>query len=397
MELPPFAPFPPVGVRKDIIPDEWELCLDAWLLLAQRYLLLPAEVFSSKVLKDASVSKFLTSYVESNAQNITSENRESKSSHLRRTCFLLIHRILVELKHKPTALLESQFLFDLSIVYSESSSLKSLLHTLWQTEPKNLSERFQRHKTSLIRMIEEATGKDEHSELEKPLARTAALLKACPAYGQFLMLGSDFVDALTALYASVSSSLQRRLVVVNYRCFLSLLDPSNPKYSMLLDHLYALDSSSRQDSLLAATCSNTPFVRRLQRRIAGPEAIRAEKLIQHLSAYEGKSTLPLRRRRRAQPKADKGKERQQDEYGHGAMDGNLHVHKMSLVTQIQDLFPDLGSGFVMKLLDEYEDNTEQVTAHLLDDSLPPYLKKLDRNEEMYESHALLCKTQREKR
>jgi activating signal cointegrator complex subunit 2 len=54
---------------------------------------------------------------------------------------------------------------------------------------------------------------------------------------------------------------------------------------------------------------------------------------------------------------------------------------MSLVTQVQDLFPDLGSGFVMKLLDEYQDDVEQVTAHLLDDSLPPHLADLDRSEQ----------------
>jgi len=56
---------------------------------------------------------------------------------------------------------------------------------------------------------------------------------------------------------------------------------------------------------------------------------------------------------------------------------------MSFITQVQDLFPDLGSGFVVKLLDEYNDDVEQVTAHLLDDSLPPHLKAADRSEQMY--------------
>ncbi|KAI7526160.1 hypothetical protein KC331_g17121, partial [Hortaea werneckii] len=64
------------------------------------------------------------------------------------------------------------------------------------------------------------------------------------------------------------------------------------------------------------------------------------------------------------------------------VDGELHVHRMSLVTQIQDLFPDLGSGFVLRLLDEYGDDVEQVTAHLLDDSLAPHLRNLDRSEEV---------------
>ncbi|KAL8937431.1 MAG: hypothetical protein Q9216_004419 [Gyalolechia sp. 2 TL-2023] len=240
----------------------------------------------------------------------------------------------------------------------------------------------QKHKSSLIRTLEDTRQIDEQPEPETTLTRTAALLRACPAYGQFLMLGSDFIDAVTTLYTTISLPLKQRLIVIMYRCFLSLLDPVTPKYSMLLDHLYGLHPSLNQDSLLSALCSSTPFVRKLQGRIAGPEAIRAEKLIQQLSAFEGRGTLPPKRRRPARTKADKGKGKQNDEYGHGAFDGNLHVHKMSLVTQIQDLFPDLGSGFLIKLLDEYGNDAEQVIAHLLDDSLPPHLKSLDQSENL---------------
>lgn len=56
---------------------------------------------------------------------------------------------------------------------------------------------------------------------------------------------------------------------------------------------------------------------------------------------------------------------------------------MSIVTQIQDLFPDLGAGFIVKCLDEYNDDIEQVTAHLLEDSLPAHLAAADRSEKLY--------------
>ena len=55
---------------------------------------------------------------------------------------------------------------------------------------------------------------------------------------------------------------------------------------------------------------------------------------------------------------------------------------MSVITQVQDLFPDLGAGFVVKLLDEYNDNAEKVIAHLLEDSLPPHLTEADRSEQL---------------
>jgi hypothetical protein len=58
----------------------------------------------------------------------------------------------------------------------------------------------------------------------------------------------------------------------------------------------------------------------------------------------------------------------------------VHIHRMSLISQVQDLFPDLGSGFVLKLLDEYNDDVEQVISHLLEDSLPAHLEKADRDE-----------------
>lgn len=380
MDFPPFAPFPPTSVRKDVMPDEWELCLDAWILLAEGYLLLPLDSFSSKIAKDPSVSRFLSSYVESSTQPPNSINSDTKSTHLKRKCFLLIHRCLSELKQKPPPMLEWPFLSGLGILYPESPSLKPLLQDLWRAN--DLSKKWQEHKYSFIRSLEDASKKDEHLGLETKFMRTAALLRVCPAYGQFLLLGSDFIDAMSALYVTILSSVKQKLVVITYRCFLSLLDPLNPKYSMLLDHLYGLYSSQGPNPLLSALCSSTPFVRRLRGRIAGPEAIRAEKLIQQLSTYEGLETLPPRRKKLAQSKVSKGKGKQKDEYGHGAFDGHLHVHKMSLVTQIQDLFPNLGSGFVVKLLDEYGEDPEQVIAHLLDDSLPSHLQSLDQSQDL---------------
>ncbi|KAM0532544.1 hypothetical protein ACHAQF_006814 [Verticillium nonalfalfae] len=53
---------------------------------------------------------------------------------------------------------------------------------------------------------------------------------------------------------------------------------------------------------------------------------------------------------------------------------------MSQIAVIQDLFPDLGSGFVAKLLDEFGEDPEAVIAKLLEDDLPPELAAADRAE-----------------
>ncbi|KAL8788434.1 MAG: hypothetical protein Q9213_001657 [Squamulea squamosa] len=381
MNLPPFAPFPPANLKKEIVPAEWELCLDAWILLAQGHLLLSPDAFSLKTSEDPSVVTFLSSFVEANVRHPSTRDLDSKSKTLKHLCYLLVHRCLSELKQKPPSLLTWEFLSDFSLVYTRSPSLGPLLQSVWYSE--DFDKKFQKHRSSLARSLEDAATKNKSPEVEPILDRTAALLRSCAGYGQFLVLGSDFIDALSALYEKSAAQTRRKLVIIIYRCFLALMDPSNPKCSVLLDHLYGLKSSKKSNSLLSALCSSTPFVPKLRRTITGPEGARGEKLIQELSLFEGTPTLSSKRRKPAQSKVNKGKGIQRDEFGHGSLDGGVHVHRMSLVTQMQELFPDLGSGFVTRLLDEYNDDTEQVTAHLLDDSLPPHLKSIDHSEAMY--------------
>ncbi|KAL8668238.1 MAG: hypothetical protein Q9202_000216 [Teloschistes flavicans] len=380
MELPAFAPYPPPNLRKDIVPEEWESCLHAWLLLAQGHLLLSSAAFSTKVSRDQSLIEFLCSYVDSEAGQPDHSNAQSETNNrLKQLCYLLIHRCLSELKKKPPPLLEWQFLSSLAILYCRRSTLQILLQDLWRKG--DLDKTFQIHKATLIKLLEDAAKEPVHPDLHVTLTRVASLLRICPGYGESLMLGSDFIDALSTLYGHVFAPWKAKLAVITYRCFLALMNPLIPRVSILLDHLYALNSS-KQNPLLAAVCSATPLVRKLREKISGPDAVRAERIIQQLSAFEGSNTLPPRPKKLQWQRASKGKGKEKDEYGHGAFDGGLHVHRMSLVTQIQDLFPDLGSAFIVKLLDEYENDTEQVTAHLLDESLPPHLKSLDRSENL---------------
>ncbi|KAL8760423.1 MAG: hypothetical protein Q9199_000047 [Rusavskia elegans] len=377
MNLPPFAPYP-TTLRKENVPEEWESCIDAWILLAQGHLLLPRDAFSLKLSKDPSVVEFLLSFVGAHARHLNINAIDSKSKLLRQTCYRLVHRCLSEIKQKPPLLITWHFLSDLSIVYAKSPSLSALLQAVWQSE--DLNKKLQKHSSSLIRSLEDAATHQGAPEWGITLDRTASLLRSCTGYGQFLGLGSDFIDAVLVLYEKSDLLTRKKLVLLIYRCFSALMDSSAPKFSTLLDHLYGFKSSNKGEPLLSALCSSTPFVRKLRSQMTGPEASRGEKLVQELSLLEGTSALTLKRRKPAKSRVDKGKGIQRDEFGHGALHGGVHVHKMSLVTQIQDLFPDIGSGFVIRLLDEYEDDTEQVTAHLLDDSLPPHLKSMDRSE-----------------
>nr|XP_033810966.1 activating signal cointegrator 1 complex subunit 2 isoform X2 [Geotrypetes seraphini] len=51
----------------------------------------------------------------------------------------------------------------------------------------------------------------------------------------------------------------------------------------------------------------------------------------------------------------------------------------SLITQVKDLLPDLGEGFILACLEEYSYSVEQVINNLLENRLAPSLQKLDRS------------------
>ncbi|CAO3691459.1 unnamed protein product [Umbelopsis ramanniana] len=55
-----------------------------------------------------------------------------------------------------------------------------------------------------------------------------------------------------------------------------------------------------------------------------------------------------------------------------------YIKMTTLISQITDLFPDLGAGFVEACLEHYGGNVEQVTNQLLEDNLPPNLATMDR-------------------
>ncbi|CAG8438536.1 13274_t:CDS:2 [Dentiscutata heterogama] len=55
------------------------------------------------------------------------------------------------------------------------------------------------------------------------------------------------------------------------------------------------------------------------------------------------------------------------------------VQRISLISQVQDLFPDLGEGFIEECLIAFDNNIETVINRLLEDSLPDHLKELDRS------------------
>lgn len=381
MSLPHFASFPDAQVRKTIPPQDWQIYLDSWVSLTDLYLQLGDQRFLTSIADNDDLTTFILTFFHEHAQ----DTHPSPQVHaLRKRCFYLLHRLLTRVD-TPKALLAWTALADFCHVYPRSERFRALLHEAWSRNASVIERSLQLAKTSLTHNLESK----RPEEAENTLNRIAPLLKVSLDASTYMLTGSDFLDALYFAYPNVTSSIQKKLTTVAYLGLTALLEGLRPKYSLLSDHLYGLKSNEEQEqkkapgkkTLVADLITNTPLLERIRDRSAAPEATRVKNTAASLSAF--RQSEVARPKRLIRRKVDKGKTKAaNDDFGHGVFTGQVHVHRMSMITQIQDLFPDLGAGFIVKLLDEYNENIEQVTAHLLEDSLPPRLANANRSEQL---------------
>jgi activating signal cointegrator complex subunit 2 len=381
MSLPHFAPFPDLNVRRNILPPEWQLYLDSWTSLSELYLRLDDKQFSFAISENDTLTSFLLSFFHELAND---DSITPKVQSLRKQCFFLLHRLFSK-DDVPGSLLSWPALSDFCHAFPKSEQFRVLLQKLWARKGGVVEKSLQTAKTSLIRNLESK----RPEEAENTLNRIAPLLRVSPDASIYMLTGSDFLDALYAAYPNVSPSMKKKLVTVAYLGLTAVLEGPKPNYSLLSDHLYGLKSNEEQEqkkepgkkTLVADLVTNTPLLEKIRDKATAPEAARVKNTAASLSAFRQSSVA--RPKRLVRRKVDKGKNKIEDtDFGHGAFTGEVHVHRMSMVTQIQDLFPDLGGGFIVKLLDEYNDDIEQVTAHLLEDSLPAHLANADRGEQL---------------
>jgi activating signal cointegrator complex subunit 2 len=362
--LPPFAPFPPLSFRRELVQEEWEACLNSWDTLAQAHLRLPLMDFA-KAAEDEKTGLVL--FLESYFDEATIPSTSAQSS-LRKEAFLLSHRAL-SLASPPPAMLKQAFLVNLCRTFPKSHELQKLLSSLWKRKGSVIENDLQRSKEIMIKELD--SGKVEF--VEANMRGLAPLLYCSPNAATFFMVGSDLLDSINAVYPKTIPAIQRGLKMFTYLGLVSLTAGERPNLSLLSDHLYSLKSATNgQHSLLSDLASTTPLLEKIRSSSTDDTAGKARKIEQLLTDSSQSNAKPKRPIRR---KIDKGKERITE----ASANGVVHIHRMSLITQIQDLFPDLGSGFITKLLDEYNESVESVIVHLLEDSLPAHLQNLDRS------------------
>ncbi len=371
------------------MPEEWDACLDAWISLAEAHNSLKTTDFERLSAKDESLATFLLSYTAEAAlsPDIESFGAPLRWKKLRRLGFLLSSRLL-NLKSPPEALISWEYLSDFCKVYGKVRSTKPIT-SVWEKTHAALEKSLASLKAYLIEQLELGV-KGQLKELELRLKRLNHILHSSPDIANFFMNGTDFLDGLVSCYKVMHPPLRKAIITTTYLSLIGLTGGRSPRFSLLTDQLYALKAAAdahkagpmnERESLVAELVTVTPILKQVQQRIesSGTSSRRAKSVITSLEAF--RKAGGGRPKRLVKRRIDKGKGVAQDydEYGHGT-DGQIHIHRMSLITQVQDLFPDLGSGFVMKLLDEYDEDAEKVISHLLDGSLPAHLQNADHAE-----------------
>ncbi|TVY35652.1 Activating signal cointegrator 1 complex subunit [Lachnellula occidentalis] len=388
--LPPLAPFPQAAWRNHLVPAEWEACLDAWISISSAHLSLSASDFLRISLKDESLPVFLTSYAAETAKSHVDppSTAISKTQQLRKHCFLLSYR-LFDVDAVPGPLLHWEFLADLSKIYGQRHGSK-ITSSAWKRSSSSIENSLGLIKAFLTRDLE-AGMKGDLSRAESTLKRLNHLLHASHEAATFLVAGSDFMDALISCYKLMNPPLRKAIISTTYLCLIGLTEGEKPKFSSLVDQLYSLKTAAdthkagptnANDSLVAELVTATPILKQVQERIdsSGSGSSRAKSVLTALEGFK-KPGGTQRSVRILKRKLNSGKRVAKADDNSGQR-SHVHVHRMSLVSQVQDLFPELGSGFVVKLLDAYNDNVEQVISHLLENSLPPTLQDADRSEEL---------------
>ncbi|KAL1837892.1 hypothetical protein VTJ49DRAFT_3278 [Mycothermus thermophilus] len=385
--LPSFALFPIAAWRDQVPPDEWVACLNAWLALIASHLSLSESEFATLSAKDESLQAFLVSFtreVASGGANILGSSPSAK--RLLRDCYALISKLL-QSSAPPPDLARWEFLADASRVYGKKKA-GSLLAGLSASSKESLNTSLSALKKFLVKNLDAGLNGGDLKGIEERLERVNDLISVSPPVAEFFLAGSDFIDGLISCYKITNPPLRRVLITTTYLCLVGLA--GGQKMSALTDHLYSLKTAADahksgplnvNDSLVAELVTSTPLIQRLQRQLSDSSApsTRTKSVLTALESFKkpGGSSLS-KPKRLIKRKVDKGK-------GLAVFDAaqeqqEMHVHRMSQISQVQDLFPELGAGFIAKLLNEYADNTETVVAHLLDDSLPPHLQSADWSE-----------------
>lgn len=388
--IPALPDYPSQTFIAKLPPDEWQACLSLWIYSVEYRLRLSPDAFKALGTSDhLSGSPFLLSYLRSSSENLSDENHTITSEvKLRKYCHLLLRRLCLESSLLQD--LESLRLYEVlstgSTVFRRMQVWPDTLRLLSKKGPKEVTAAYG---AGLHTIEQDLSSNDLVSPMTFSTMRKAAdMLTASSQAGVVFMTGIDYLEMLVRCYdGSVvlppAVKVAKFVTEHTYICLRSLMREMPSKMSMLLDHLYSLKASAdtvtktdpQQPTLLSSLVCLTTLLRNLEISLGNTPNARGQKMLASLKEYR-QMTLPLHPQTlRLRAISRKGK-------GRAGLENDMHMHKASQISQIHELFPDLPTPYVLRLLDRYSENVEQVIGGLLEpDSLPIDLQNPTKEDE----------------
>lgn len=384
--VPTLAEYPSTETRQNLPPAEWQACLDSWLLSVELRLRLNDDLFSVLVSSKSSTEmKFLRTYCLGHDDNSLADLLE-REALLHRRVYLLLRRTLIT-TDVPASLTPDQLINLLLLATKTFKRVPDWHRTLQYFEKQRhllFSAAMNAWKSSIMRDLHAADREHDLSDLHQ----MKVLVRLLPQTGVALMTGSDYLETLIASFkqslgSQTADFCQETLTEHLYCALKSLIAGESNQTSLLLDHLYLLQAASQdanrtgkspqQRNVLSSLLCTTSFLRVLLRDPAIMSTSRGQGLVETLSTLrdQHQHLYPMRAAKKGSTSKGKAKARSDD---------GIHIHAATQISQIHDLFPDLSTSYILQLLDHFQDNTEDVTAALLEpESLPPFLHKENSN------------------
>lgn len=310
---------------------------------------------------------FLVSYLKDHGLGSSARSSNSQQLLLRRICYALSKRVILS---QADGLSPAQ-LFDLlnrgSIAFGHAKDWRATLKVIWSTKQTRVRKAVETTKRTVC------TSNDLDTQQEW-LNGLTALTKSLPETAVVTVASADYLDTLMHMYMNGSPSIQKTTTENIFYSFKALLELK--KTSILTDNIYHLKSeadrirkeAAHKQTLLSSLLCTTSFLRHF---VGQPDvATRQQKLVEQIKEYR-QHMSHLHPRPTSRKKDTKGKNIE-----HG--DSGMHMHRAAQISQVHELFPHLGTTYVMKVLDHYKDNVESVIAALLEpESLPADLQNQD--------------------
>ena len=207
--LPRLAEYPARSLRMKLPPDEWQMCLDAWIVGIEIRLRLQQDHFRRLKLSDtASGFPFLVSYCEEQAHQNHARHKVASNRELalHRHCLVLTRRLLLETDPPwdcpPQKLLS--LLANGSTVFGPRKNWGHLMVQCWEKSPKQITGVIAFSKGTLTKNLPQIASTDS-AEAKTCLTQAIALTKAMPTQaGPIYMAGSDCLEALNQSYIDIT-------------------------------------------------------------------------------------------------------------------------------------------------------------------------------------------------